>query len=79
MQVNTLITSVDSTSTLESAAKILESVNRCVSQGLRNLKVACTVDEKLNTELLDDYQFASYQLAFCTAEISAASYFLDCC
>ena len=79
MQVNTLITSVDSTSTLESVAKTLESINNFVSLGLRNLKVICTVNQRLEAKLLDDYQFASYQLAFCAAEISAASYFLDYC
>jgi (2S)-methylsuccinyl-CoA dehydrogenase len=79
MQAKTLTMPVDSTSSLDSAKKTLESINNFVSLGLRNLKVICTVNQRLEAKLLDDYQFASYQLAFCTAEISAASYFLDYC
>ena len=79
MQAKTLTIPVDSTSSLDSAKKTLESTNNFVSLGLRNLKVICTVNQRLEAKLLDDYQFASYQLAFCAAEISAASYFLDYC
>ena len=79
MQAKTLTMPVDSTSSLDSAKKTLESINNLVSLGLRNLKVICTVNQRLEAKLLDDYQFASYQLAFCAAEISAASYFLDYC
>ena len=79
MQAKTLTMPVDSTSSLDSAKKTLESINNFVSLGLRNLKVICTVNQRLEAKLLDDYQFASYQLAFCAAEISAASYFLDYC
>ena len=61
---------------LESAEELLKSLHECVAIGLRTLKTVCTVEKKLDTKLLDEHQFASYQLAFCTAEVAAATYFL---
>ena len=62
---------------LESAEELLKSLQECVAIGLRTLKTVCTVEKKLDTKLLDEHQFASYQLAFCTAEVAAATYFLE--
>ena len=61
---------------LDSAEKLLEVIQGILSQGLTSLKASCTVGEKLDSELLDDYQFSSYQIAFSVAELAAAKSFL---
>ena len=69
----------DSALELDSARKLLEVIQGMLSQGLTSLKVSCTVEGKLDSELLDDYQFSSYQIAFSVAEIAAAKSFLQYC
>ena len=69
----------DSASGLDSARRLLEVIQGMLSQGLTSLKVSCTVEGKLDSELLDDYQFSSYQIAFSVAEIAAAKSFLQYC
>ena len=64
---------------LDSARRLLEVIQDMLSQGLTSLKVSCTVEGKLESELLDDYQFCSYQIAFSVAEIAAAKSFLHYC
>ena len=64
---------------LDSAEKLLEVIQGILSQGLTSLKASCTVGEKLDSELLDDYQFSSYQIAFSVAELAAAKSFLHYC
>ena len=69
----------DSALELDSARRLLEVIQGMLSQGLTSLKVSCTVEGKLDPELLDDYQFSSYQIAFSVAEIAAAKSFLHYC
>ena len=69
----------DSALELDSARRLLEVIQGMLSQGLTSLKASCTVEEKLDSELLDDYQFSSYQIAFSVAEIAAAKSFLHYC
>ena len=69
----------DSALELDSARRLLEVIQGLLSQGLTSLKVSCTVEGKLDSELLDDYQFSSYQIAFSVAEIAAAKSFLHYC
>ena len=69
----------DSALELDSARRLLEVIQGMLSQGLTSLKVSCTVEGKLDSELLDDYQFSSYQIAFSVAEIAAAKSFLHYC
>ena len=69
----------DSALELDSARRLLEVIQSMLSQGLTSLKVSCTVEGKLDSELLDDYQFSSYQIAFSVAEIAAAKSFLHYC
>ena len=69
----------DSALELDSARRLLEVIHGMLSQGLTSLKVSCTVEGKLDSELLDDYQFSSYQIAFSVAEIAAAKSFLHYC
>ena len=69
----------DSALELDSARRLLEVIQGMLSQGLTSLKVSCTVEGKLDSELLDDYQFSSYQIAFSVAEIAAAKSFLQYC
>jgi len=69
----------DSALELDAARRLLEVIQGTLSQGLTSLKVSCTVEGKLDSELLDDYQFSSYQIAFSVAEIAAAKSFLHYC
>ena len=69
----------DSALELDAARRLLEVIQGMLSQGLTSLKVSCTVEGKLDSELLDDYQFSSYQIAFSVAEIAAAKSFLHYC
>ncbi len=69
----------DSALELDSARRLLEVIQGMLSQGLASLKASCTVEDKLDSELLDDYQFSSYQIAFSVAEIAAAKSFLHYC
>ena len=69
----------DSALELDSARRLLERIQGMLSQGLTSLKLSCTVEGKLDSELLDDYQFSSYQIAFSVAEIAAANRFLHYC
>ena len=69
----------DSALELDSARRLLEVIQGMLSQGLTSLKVSCTVEGKLDSELLDDYQFSGYQIAFSVAEIAAAKSFLHYC
>ena len=69
----------DSALELDSARRLLEVIQGMLSQGLTSLKASCTVEGKLDFELLDDYQFSSYQIAFSVAEIAAAKSFLHYC
>ena len=62
---------------LDTAKAVLESLHGDVGAGLHALNIACSEDGRLNSELLDEHQFPSYELAFCEAEISAANCFLD--
>lgn len=77
MPVNSVSLVQTSSIDLEKAKGVLETLQVQVNAGLRYIKIACTEDGKLNSELLDNYQFASYELAFCVAEISAAHSFFE--
>ncbi len=77
MPVNSVSLVRSSSINLEQAKSVLETLYFQVNAGLRYIKIACTEDEKLNSALLDNYQFASYELAFCVAEISAANCFFE--
>ena len=76
MHANKLAVSIETVISIDTAKHILNSLHKSVSVGLRALKVACTVDDKLDLNLLDEHQLTSYELAFCEAEISAANCFL---
>ncbi|MDO6459684.1 acyl-CoA dehydrogenase family protein [Granulosicoccaceae sp. 1_MG-2023] len=43
-----------------------------VSQALSNIRAAASVGDRLDGELIDEHQLSCYELAFCTAELSAA-------
>lgn len=77
MHANKLAVSIETVISIDTAKHILNSLHKSVSVGLRALKVACTVDDKLDLNLLDEHQLTSYELAFCEAEISAANCFLN--
>lgn len=57
---------------LEIANNSVNKVEQFVQQGLKNIKVLCTVQGKLDASLLDAHQLGCYELAFCTAELVAA-------
>ncbi len=55
----------------------LSAIRGLVDRGLAWLRVQCSADGRLSPELLDGQQFASYELAFCVADLTAAESFLD--
>ena len=57
---------------LELADSSINTVDQLVRLGLKNLKASSTVDDKLDSSLLDKHQLGCYELAFCTAELAAA-------
>ena len=77
MHDNKLAPLTEKVVSIDTAKHVLNSLHKFVNVGLRALKAACTVNDKLDLNLLDEYQLASYELAFCESEISAASSFLD--
>ena len=50
----------------------LDAVQGVVDAAFRHLRSRCEVGGKLDSELLDAHQLASYELAFCAAELAAA-------
>ena len=79
MQAKEINMPSDSALERDSAEKLLGVFQDILSQGLCSLKASCTIGEKLDSELLDEHQFSSYQLAFSVAEIAAAKSFLHYC
>ena len=77
MHDNKLAPLTETVASIDTAKHVLNSLHKFVNVGFRTLKAACTVNDKLDLNLLDEYQLASYELAFCESEISAASSFLD--
>ncbi|MDD9957945.1 MAG: acyl-CoA/acyl-ACP dehydrogenase [Gammaproteobacteria bacterium] len=55
----------------------IDSLRQQIRKGLQNIKAACTVNKEFDSDLIDHYQNASFELAFCEAEISAASTLID--
>jgi len=53
------------------------SAQNLVDDALRYVKNHCSVGDRLDPELLDQHQLISYQLAICSAEISAADAMLN--
>lgn len=62
---------------IEDATSAIECLHTHVSQGMCNIKVACTENGKFEPGLLDEHQLASYELAFCAAEIFATKCLLN--
>lgn len=57
---------------LELAGVCVSQLRQHVQQGLKNLKSFCSVDGRLDSDLLDKHQLSCYELAFCVAELAAA-------
>lgn len=57
---------------LQLALGCIDDVEELLQIALRNIKVKCSIDGKLDSELLDQFQLVSYELAFSVAEIAAA-------
>ena len=55
----------------------LNNLQEIVRRGFSVIKNDCLVEEKLDSAKLDEWQLCSYELAFCVAEISAASALLS--
>ncbi|MCR8923521.1 acyl-CoA/acyl-ACP dehydrogenase [Dasania sp. GY-MA-18] len=60
------------------AKEILSKGQQCLSKAYAYIKSQCMDGEgKLSSELLDNYQYSAYELAYCSAEFSAASFLID--
>ena len=68
---------IDYSGQLNAANTELHSLQELVSIACAKIKSNCTHDGEFDSALLDDWQLASYELAFCVAEISAAEAFND--
>lgn len=62
---------------LESAASCLTQVQTLIDTALKYLKSQCSVAGKFEAGLLDEKQLVSYELAFCVAELKAATVLID--
>ncbi len=62
---------------ITAALETLESLHEQVGLGFGNIKRACSPEGHFNSEFIEKFQFASYELAFCEAEISAANCLLE--
>jgi len=57
---------------LKDAESVIDLLSEKTNQAAAWVKSRCTDNGKFDSGLLDNYQAVSYELAFCTAEISAA-------
>ncbi|MBT3530335.1 MAG: acyl-CoA/acyl-ACP dehydrogenase [Gammaproteobacteria bacterium] len=66
---------MDSNNLIGSIDQELDYLQEIVGRGFATIKSYCLNDGKLDPVLMDEWQLCSYDLAFCTAEISAARSF----
>ncbi|MCG8314757.1 MAG: acyl-CoA/acyl-ACP dehydrogenase [Pseudomonadales bacterium] len=64
-------------SAIEQAKNLISNGQTLLNQALSNLKQACLSGERVSGKLLDEKQLASYEVAYCAAELQAASVYLD--
>ena len=64
-------------SDLASAKHCLAQAQNAVNTALASVKSLCSTSGEFDNAVMDDYQLASYDLAFCTAELSAADIMLS--
>lgn len=62
---------------MQAAHAALDTAAKPVDHAFSHLKALATVDGRLSGKVLDDLQLASYELAFCAAELSAGRYALE--
>lgn len=62
---------------LNQAAQCIEQLQGSVDDALRHLQDKCTLDGRLAPKALDACQQVSYEVAFCAAELQAATVMLD--
>ncbi len=58
-------------SPLESVAKISDLLDQQATNAAKHLKSKCVIDGRTNSDLLDQHQLASFDLAFITADLAA--------
>ena len=66
-----------STNTTNQAHLFLEGLRTQVDAGFSHLKMLCSRDGRLSSDLLDQQQTVSYELAFCVAELEASAAMLN--
>jgi len=57
----------------------INQVDALGQEAFKAIKEQCNEQGKLNNRLLDNYQHLSYELAFCIAELRAASSHINYC
>jgi (2S)-methylsuccinyl-CoA dehydrogenase len=66
---------------IEYAGSLISESQRVVGKGLSFIKAECMDDDletnKLSSQKLDAHQLASYELAYCVAELTASEFILD--
>lgn len=66
-----------SASSCRNAQTCLAALRKLVDTALQHLNKLCVISGKLSNDILDTHQQVSYELAFCVAELEAASSLLD--
>lgn len=66
-------------SAIEQAKQLIDSSQNTLNQVLSHLKQTCTSGERLSGKLLDENQLASYEVAYCAAELQAALVYVNYC
>ncbi|MGB5326515.1 MAG: hypothetical protein WBN40_14000, partial [Pseudomonadales bacterium] len=61
-----------SSSSTATAQRAIDAARSVIDQSLRNIKQACSVDGRLKLEMLEQYQWVSFDLARSAAELAAA-------
>ncbi|MCG8671041.1 MAG: acyl-CoA/acyl-ACP dehydrogenase [Pseudomonadales bacterium] len=64
-------------SAIEQAKSLIDSGQTILNHALSNLKKNCLSGERVSGKLLDENQLASYEVAYCAAELQAAAIYLD--
>lgn len=70
-----LVNVTDSEAELVSAIECINYLQQLVDVALSKIKADCTKSGSLDSNLLDDWQLSSYDLAFCVSEFEAARAF----
>ena len=62
---------------IEYAGSLISEGRKVVDKGLSHIKSECLEGEKVSVKKMDGHQLASFELAYCVAELTASEFILD--